>query len=66
MNWKQLQSIYDADVNVNLMVENAIQFKSWITLNIDVSLKILKNIMCEKKIAFGILQHVVVKMVNRF
>ena len=41
--------------NVNLNVENVIQIKSGITINVDVS---------EKKIIFGILLHVNVKMKN--
>ena len=41
--------------NVNLNVENEIQIKSGITINVDVS---------EKKIIFGILLHVDVKIKN--
>ena len=44
------------------MVENVIQIK--ITINVGASVKILKNIVCAKKIIFGILLHVVEKMVN--
>ena len=40
------------------MIENVIQIKSGITINVGASLKILKNIMCVKKIIFGILLHV--------
>ena len=53
-----------ANVNVNLMVENVIKIKSEITINIGVSAKSQKNVICAKKIIFGILLHVVVKMVN--
>ena len=53
-----------ANVNVNLMVENVIKIKSEITINIGVSAKNQKNVICAKKIIFGILLHVVVKMVN--
>ena len=53
-----------ANVNVNLMVENVIKIKSEITINIDVIAKSQKNVICAKKIIFGILLHVVVKMVN--
>ena len=53
-----------ANVNVNLMVENVIKIKSEITINIGVSTKSQKNVICAKKIIFGILLHVVVKMVN--
>ena len=43
------------------MVENIIQIKSGITINVSVS---VKNKIYMKKIRFGILLHVVVKMVN--
>ena len=48
-------------LNVNLMKENAIQINGGITINVDWS---VKNIMYVKKIIFGILLHVVVKMEN--
>ena len=51
-------------MNVNLMVKNVIQTKSETTINVDVSAKIKENIMCVKKIIFGILAHVLVKMLN--
>ena len=45
------------------MVENVTRIKSRIKINVDVSAKIKKkNIMCAKKIIFGILPHVLVKM----
>ena len=43
------------------MEENVIQIKSGITISVDVS---VKNIIYVKKIVFGILLHVVLKMVN--
>ena len=43
------------------MVENVIQIKSEITINVDEN---AKNIIFEKKVIFGILLHVVAKMVN--
>ena len=43
------------------MVQNMIQIKSEITVNMDVR---IENIIYVKKIVFGILLHVVVKMVN--
>ena len=43
------------------MVENVIQIKKGTMINIDVS---LKNIIYVKKIIFGILLHVVAKMVS--
>ena len=45
------------------MVENVIQIKNGITVNIGVSVKIQKNMLL-KKIIFGILLHKDVKMVN--
>ena len=39
MNRKYQQSINHADVNVYLMIENVIQIKTGIMINIDVSLK---------------------------
>ena len=58
---KTLRNIYRANLNLKLMVENAIQIKSGITINVDAS---TKNIIYMKKIIFGILLHVVAKMVN--
>ena len=52
--------------NVNLMEEIVILIKSGIMINVDVSVKIWKNILCVKKIIFGILLHAVVKMVNTY
>ena len=46
------------------MVENVIQIKSEITINVTASVKTYKNIMGAKKIIFGILLHVDVKTVN--
>ena len=43
------------------MKENVIQIKSGKIINVDAS---VKNIIYVKKIIFGILIHVVVKMVN--
>ena len=43
------------------MVENMIQIKSGILIDVDAS---AKNIICVKKIVFGILLHVVAKMAN--
>ena len=61
MNRKHWQNIYHANVNVNLMEQNAIQIKSEITINVVVS---AKSFICVKKIVFGILLHIVPKMVN--
>ena len=43
------------------MVENAIQIKTGIMINVDAN---VKNIIYVKKIIFGILLHVVAKMVD--
>ena len=45
--------------NVDLMGKNVIQIKGGITINVNVS---VKNIIYVKKIMFGILLHVIVKM----
>ena len=45
MNRKNWQRIYHAKVNVNFIVENVIQIRSGIMVNVDVS---VKNIICEK------------------
>ena len=60
MNRKHSQSIYNANVNVNLMPKRVIQIKSGIMLNDDAG---TKNIYV-KKIIFGILLHGVAKTVN--
>ena len=54
-------SIYHANVNVNLMEQNLIQINGVITINVYVS---LRSIIYVKKIMFGILLHVIVKMEN--
>ena len=61
MNQKLLQNIVHTNVNVNLMEQNVSQINSRITINVDVS---VKNITYVKKIIFGILLHVIVKMGN--
>ena len=53
--------MYHANGNANLMVENVIQIKSGIMINIDAS---VKTIIYAKKIIFGILLHEVTKMEN--
>ena len=40
MNRKHQQSIYHANVNVSLMVENVVQITSRVTINVDASVKI--------------------------
>ena len=61
MNRKHYQSIYHVNENVDLMEENVIQINSRITINVDVG---VNNVMYLKKIIFGILLQVVVKMEN--
>ena len=60
MNRKLKQTIYHANVNVNLMEQNVIQISGGITINIYVS---VKNIYVKKNM-FGILVYVFVKMEN--
>ena len=43
MNRKHEQSIYHANLNVNLMVENIAQIKSGITINVNVTVRTWKN-----------------------
>ena len=52
------------NVNVNLMAGNVIQIKSGVAINADVSTKIQENIISEKKIIFGILTHVLARLLN--
>ena len=47
--------------NVNLIVENVIQIKKGIMINVGAS---VKNIKYVKKFIFGILLHLVTKIVN--
>ena len=60
MNQKHSQNIYHANVRVNLMIKNVIQIKKGITINVGVSAKVRKNIICPKKN----LAILLVKMVN--
>ena len=53
--------MYPANIYVNLMEKNVIQIKSGIKINVYVR---VKNVIYVKKIIFGILLHVVAKMVN--
>ena len=46
MNLKHLQNMYHANVNAYLMVENVVQIKSGITINVGAS---VKNIIYAKK-----------------
>ena len=50
MNKKHQQNMYHANVNVNLIGENVIQINGPITINADVSVKIIIYV---KKIIFG-------------
>ena len=53
--------MFYANVNINLMIENVIQIKSGIIINVSVS---VKNIMYVKTTTFGILLHIAAKMAN--
>ena len=44
------KSIYRANINVNLKEEIVIQIKSGIRINIEVSVKVLKNIIVQKRL----------------
>ena len=52
-------------VNVSLIIEKLIHIKSGIIMSVGMTVKILNNIMGAKKIIFGILLHIGVKMVNK-
>ena len=58
---KHEQSIYHANVNINLMKQNVIQINGGVTINVYVT---VNNIIYVKKNAFGILVYVFVKMEN--
>ena len=53
--------MYHASVNANLMEESEIQIKIRIIVNVKAS---ARNIIYVRKIMFGILLHLIVKMVN--
>ena len=59
---KTLTNRNHANVNVNLMGRNVNQINGGIMINVNVSVKIIINI---KEIIFGILLHVVAKIVNK-
>ena len=63
MSQKYIET-YHANVNATLTVVNVARIKSGIMINVSVSAKIQKNIMHVKNMKFGILPHVIVKMVN--
>ena len=56
---KNYQSIYHANVNLNLKEENISNINAGIAINVDVSVKSVKY---EEKIMFGIPLHVILKM----
>ena len=62
MNQKHQQSIFHVNLNVNLMEQNVIQIDCGITINVDMS---VKKFMYVKKIMFGILLHVIVKIFSK-
>ena len=61
MNQKHYQSIYYANVNLNLKEENVIQINGEIAINVDMS---KENVMYVEKIIFGTLLQAVVKKEN--
>ena len=58
MNLKHWQSIYHANVNVDLIEENVIQINSGKMIHVNAN---VKNVMRVKKILFRILLYVIVK-----
>ena len=52
------------NVNPDLMLENVIEIKSRVTINVHVGGKIHENIMCANITIFGILVHVLEKIEN--
>ena len=63
MNQKHQQSIFHANLNVNLMEQYVIQIDCGITINVDMS---VNKFMYVKKIMFGILLHVIVKIFSKY
>ena len=61
MNEKHYQRMHHVNVIVNLMEKNVIQVNGGIMINVEVR---VKNIIYVKKIMFGILLYVIVKMGN--
>ena len=53
--------MFHANVNLDLMEKSVIQIIGGITINVDVN---VKKLMYVKKIKFGILLHVIVKIEN--
>ena len=53
--------MFHANVNLDLMEKSVIQIIGGITINVDVN---VKRLMYVKKIMFGILLHVIVKIEN--
>ena len=67
MNQKYYQKMYDANVNVNSVIEDVTQIKIGIMVTVDVSEKIKKKHRVRKTdYLVGILLRVVVKMVNMY
>lgn len=52
------------NVNPNFLVENVIEIKSRVTINVHLGGKIHESIMCANITIFGILVHVLEKIVN--
>ena len=58
------RNVYHANINVNLIIDNVNQIIRGIMINLVARVKIQKNIVCAKKVIFGILLHIVAKMIN--
>ena len=61
---KTLSKYISCEYKYKLDGRNATGINSGTTVNVGVRAKIQKNIVCVKKIIFGILLHAVVKMAN--
>ena len=61
---QKINKTYHTDVNVNLAIENVTRIKIGIMINVDVSANIQKNMMYVKKIIYGILPHLFMKLLN--
>ena len=61
--WKQTKKHIYCECKCKFDGRNVIHIKTGMTVNVDVSAKIKKN-MCVKNIIFGILVHALVKMLN--
>ena len=61
---KTLTNTYLVNGNAISVAENVTQIKFGIKIDVGGSAKILENVLCTKKVIFGILLHLLVKTVN--